>query len=275
MGVLHRDIKPANVLIDDQGRPRLIDFGLARRSDFESGLTREGAILGTPAYMSPEQALGSSRLVDERSDVYSLGVIFFELLHGHRPDETGASGPGKQHRATKPGSIPVGLARICETSIAIKPSDRHATARKLADEIDAWIQGRYSIARYLPHVAWAVLVPLLLFASAGILWPILSAAFQKSSRATLVPEQEAAEIDQAGSVRPPAASAEEAERNGWLIGSYNSKIYHRAECVHVKSIVAHNRRSFKNEQEAIADGRVPCEHFDSGRPRSKVPPPRI
>ena len=75
-GVLHRDIKPANVLIDDHGRPRLIDFGLARRSDLDSSLTHDGAVVGTPAYMSPEQALGFSSQVDERSDVFSLGVIF-------------------------------------------------------------------------------------------------------------------------------------------------------------------------------------------------------
>ncbi len=84
-GVLHRDIKPANVLIDDLGRPRLIDFGLARRSDLDSSLTHDGAVVGTPAYMSPEQALGFSRQVDERSDVFSLGVIFFEVLSGQRP----------------------------------------------------------------------------------------------------------------------------------------------------------------------------------------------
>ena len=65
---------------DDLGRPRLIDFGLARRSDLDSSLTHDGAVVGTPAYMSPEQALGFSRQVDERSDVFSLGVIFFEIL---------------------------------------------------------------------------------------------------------------------------------------------------------------------------------------------------
>ena len=90
-GVLHRDIKPANVLIDDHGRPRLIDFGLARRSDLDSSLTHDGAVVGTPAYMSPEQALGFSRQVDERSDVFSLGVIFFEVLCGQRPDTATSS----------------------------------------------------------------------------------------------------------------------------------------------------------------------------------------
>ena len=101
-GVLHRDIKPANVLIDDLGRPRLIDFGLARRSDLDSSLTHDGAVVGTPAYMSPEQALGFSSQVDERSDVFSLGVIFFEVLSG--------DGPTSRHRVaarrTRPPSPP-------------------------------------------------------------------------------------------------------------------------------------------------------------------------
>ena len=67
-GVVHRDLKPANVLIDPDGRPHLIDFGLARRADFDSDLTRDGAVLGTPRYMAPEQADGKSHLADARTD---------------------------------------------------------------------------------------------------------------------------------------------------------------------------------------------------------------
>ena len=152
MGVVHRDLKPANVLMDEQGRPRLIDFGLARRFDFESDLTREGAIVGTPAYMSPEQALGQSRQVDERSDVYSLGVIFYELLYGRRPDESGALQATNQRG--KPGgsavdlavetsdsadsAIPVALKKICARATAQDPAARHPTARALADELEHW-----------------------------------------------------------------------------------------------------------------------------------------
>ena len=121
-GVVHRDLKPANVLIDDHGRPRLIDFGLARRVDFESDLTREGAIVGTPAYMSPEQAHGQSRQVDERSDVYSLGVIFHELLHGRRPDETGEFASSKLQGRL--GDSSVGAAAVSPPAREPKIPDR-------------------------------------------------------------------------------------------------------------------------------------------------------
>jgi hypothetical protein len=147
MGVVHRDIKPGNVLLAANGEPRLTDFGLAKvgRSD----MTATGAVLGTPAYMSPEQAAGRTKEVGASSDVYSLGAVLFDLLTGKPPFagdsvavtlqkvlSESAPSPRKHVR-----SIPRDLETICLKCLEKNPADRYPSADALADDLRQYYYG--------------------------------------------------------------------------------------------------------------------------------------
>ncbi|HEX5103030.1 MAG TPA: serine/threonine-protein kinase, partial [Pirellulaceae bacterium] len=153
-GVVHRDIKPGNIMLGADGEPQIMDFGLAHRAAGETLQTVDGVLVGTPAYMSPEQAAGRSSQVDARSDLWSLGVVLYELLTGARPFD-GELGPllsAIQHREPIPPrklkrSIPRDLETICLKCLAKSPAQRYASCDVLAGDLQRFGRGEPIVAR--------------------------------------------------------------------------------------------------------------------------------
>ena len=167
-GVIHRDIKPGNILVSTTGQVKVADFGIARAlgAGVEQGLTQTGAVMGTATYFSPEQAQGVS--TDQRSDIYSLGIVMYEMLCGVAPftGENAVAIAYKQvHEHAMPltqrlASIPTEVAAIVAKCMEKAPDDRYASAEQVRDELRRFVEGMPVLAatdKKVPEQATQVL----------------------------------------------------------------------------------------------------------------------
>ncbi len=199
VGLVHRDIKPSNVLLRPDGTPAITDFGLAISE--EEQLTAQDAVVGTAAYMSPEQARGEGRLVDGRSDLYSLGIILYQLLTGRLPFQFKTPRDCLDQiarREMRPprsidDTIPPELERICLHCLEKEVGKRYSTGLDLAEDLQNWLASRRPASRRrVAPLAAAVVVFL---AAAGVF------AFNSRNKPTDIPARggiSAAAVDPAG-----------------------------------------------------------------------------
>jgi hypothetical protein len=154
-GILHRDLKPHNLMLDAEGQPHVLDFGLAKRIDDDQSLTMSGAVLGSPSYMAPEQAQGRNDRVGPHTDVYALGAILYQMLTGRPPFLASSAAETMmqvvQREPSAPSrfnaDIPRALETICLKCLEKEPARRYATARELGEELARFLKGEPILAQ--------------------------------------------------------------------------------------------------------------------------------
>jgi eukaryotic-like serine/threonine-protein kinase len=263
-GILHRDLKPANLLIDPDGHPHVTDFGLAKRLVEDVEHTQSGAILGTPAYMSPEQAAGRRGSITTATDVYGLGAVLYALLAGKAPFEGDSVVDmlrAVKEQPPKPPSrsnarVPRDLETICLKCLEKDPRRRYPTSQALADDLHNWLDHRPITARRVGAVerAWlwsrrrpalAGLLAALVLALAGATGLSIAYARQQAERARserLLRMEATTERDR--SARQAYVSSIKLAWNEWQ-GANPARVHELLEATRPTHKSPHDFRSFE------------------------------
>lgn len=268
-GVIHRDLKPDNILLDENGRPHISDFGLACRLEQKSTLTLSGQIMGTPQYMAPEQVDPELGQVTTAADIYSLGAMLYELLVGVPPFrgesilETLQMVRGSLPRSPRKHdpSIDQDLETIVLKCLEKDPTHRYRSANALAEDLEAWLEHRpikarrhntverfVSWSRRQPVHATLLATALLLLLTLGVGGP-LAAIKQSTLRQEADEARQLAERERESAIESQARAEQSAKRNQSLAYAYSTRL---------AAAVAHTKR-FSLASHAILRSWLPTE----------------